>query len=38
METYYYLFFMSLTVAAIIGGLLFRIYRSSDYHQVCILE
>jgi len=33
---YYYLFFIILAV--IIGGLLFQIYRSSDYHQVCVLK
>jgi hypothetical protein len=38
MEMYYYLFFMSLTLAAIVGGLLFHIYRSSDYDQVCVLK
>ena len=38
MEMYYYLFFMSLTLATIVVGLLLRIYRSSDYHQVCVLN
>ena len=37
MEMYYYLFFMSLTLVTVVGGLLLRIYRSSDYQQVCVL-
>ena len=38
MYTYYFLFFMSLTLATIVGGLLLRINHSSDYHQVCVLK
>jgi hypothetical protein len=37
METCYYLFFMSLNLATIVGCLLLQIYWSSDYNQnMCI--